>query len=201
MAPHHLLPFAPRSEDSTDDSTPPSPHSYFFPLLLVVIACGGYIYWRRLHVRSSRPGVPLSFPSSEPAGIRLSEDGPPTHSFISNNASTDSLPFHALTDLPTLPQHPARTSPLPSTRSDLPLPRLSSHGSTASGGGALGKSPSGVAGFRRSMRGKGRGKGPVEGGEESTSESEEEGEGEGVKTGARFEIGDGEEDLIGPLGR
>ncbi|KIR33517.1 hypothetical protein I352_04286 [Cryptococcus deuterogattii MMRL2647] len=35
-------------------------------------------------------------------GIRLSEDGPPTHSFITNNVSTDSLPIHALSDLPEL---------------------------------------------------------------------------------------------------
>ncbi|OXC65544.1 hypothetical protein AYX13_05389 [Cryptococcus neoformans] len=53
-----------------------------------------------------------SMPRGE-TGIRLSEDGPPTHSFITNNVSTDSLPSHALSDLPDLSHQdePSSASP------------------------------------------------------------------------------------------
>ncbi|WVQ95226.1 hypothetical protein IAU59_002321 [Kwoniella sp. CBS 9459] len=86
-----------------DLDTPPSPFSfsYFVPLLLVVLACGGFVFYRRSR-RRGEIGIPLSFPASQQSGIRLSEDGPPTHTFTHDNASSDSLPSHALEDLPDL---------------------------------------------------------------------------------------------------
>ncbi|WVF67653.1 hypothetical protein IAT40_002412 [Kwoniella sp. CBS 6097] len=86
-----------------DPDTPPSPFSfsYFVPLLLVILACGGFVIYRRSR-RRGESGIPLSFPASQQPGIRLSEDGPPTHTFTHDNASSDSLPSHALEDLPDL---------------------------------------------------------------------------------------------------
>ncbi|WVQ71583.1 hypothetical protein IAR50_001123 [Cryptococcus sp. DSM 104548] len=96
-----------RDSDSEVGSTQPSSiSSYLFPLLLIVLACAAYIYWRR-STRPSSPGIPLNI-SGERPGIRLSEDGPPTHTFITNNLSSDSLPSHALSDLPELPEPPAQ---------------------------------------------------------------------------------------------
>ncbi|KAK8854524.1 hypothetical protein IAR55_003263 [Kwoniella newhampshirensis] len=195
----------PRTDESDQGTTPPSPFSYFFPLLLVVSACGGFIFWRRARRRADG-GIPINLSSNTATGIRLSEDGPPTLSFISNNASTDSLPTHALDDLPILlhHQHPARTSPSIRTASaneradgssDFPVSRLptsttSSAPTSTAGRGILGRA-------RRST--KRRQNGPVEGGEGESSESE----GEGGKGDELFQIGDGEEDEpgLGPLGR
>lgn len=33
--------------DTQTPATPPSPGSYWFPLLLVVLICAGYLVWRR----------------------------------------------------------------------------------------------------------------------------------------------------------
>lgn len=101
-------------------------------------------------------------------------DQPPTHEFLSNNASTDSLP--AGVELPTVvPQHPAHqsqsTSPIPSFTPSSGLPR-----------------------GRRSNRIRD----PVEGGdddEDGDSEVESEGHGAGggeTRAGDMFGIGDDE---------
>ncbi|WWD19345.1 hypothetical protein CI109_103804 [Kwoniella shandongensis] len=187
----------PRTDSADGDSTPPSPFSYFFPLFVVVLACGGYLFWRRAKRRVER-GIPLNFASSSATGIRLSEDGPPTHSFISNNASTDSLPSHALDDLPILPQHqhPA-LSQSSSAYTDLPISRLPTNSAPplAPTGGILGRA-------RRSMKTRGQ-VGPIEGGDED--EDGESSESEGGED--LFQIGDGDADGeedepdLGPLGK
>lgn len=56
MRPLHFLR---RDETSTDPSTPaqpPSPASYLFPLLLVLLICAGYLSWRR-RGRDIPPGL------------------------------------------------------------------------------------------------------------------------------------------------
>ncbi|RSH90568.1 hypothetical protein EHS25_001173 [Saitozyma podzolica] len=115
------LPRPPRADDSDADADapPPSPGSYGFPLLLVLIICAAYLWYRRKHRVSGREFSLRHLTNrAAPAPIRLSTDDlPPTHEFLSNNASTDSLP--ADVELPTVvPQHPAHqsqsTSPIPS---------------------------------------------------------------------------------------
>ncbi|WWC71283.1 uncharacterized protein I206_105236 [Kwoniella pini CBS 10737] len=88
-----------------DDVLPPSPFSYFFPLLLIMTLCGGYIYWHRFRRNDrTRRILPLNFPTGTSPGIRLSEDGPPATVFTHDNASTDSLPSHALQEIPEIQQ-------------------------------------------------------------------------------------------------
>ncbi|ORY31966.1 hypothetical protein BCR39DRAFT_524837 [Naematelia encephala] len=171
-----------------DAGRPPSVGSYLFPLLFVILACSGFLYWRRRQ-RGATKGFGLqNLARTGPARVRLSmdDDGPASHSFISNNASTDSLPAHALQDLPLLPQsqsqiqddHPARqsnpSSPIPGYT---PPTRLSGHGGLLSGTG------------RRSARARG----PVEGtdAEDEDSASDDSGGDAGAET--VFGIGDEEE--------
>nr|XP_019045013.1 hypothetical protein I302_06929 [Kwoniella bestiolae CBS 10118]OCF23943.1 hypothetical protein I302_06929 [Kwoniella bestiolae CBS 10118] len=149
------------------------------------MACGGYIYWRRRGHSEQQTSLPLHFPSRAPTGIRLSEDGPPATTFTHDNASTDSLPTHALQEIPELQQ----PTPLPySDNHPLPLSHLPSKASSILG---IGK-------HRRSAKGKR--KGPIE----DEEISEEEGtskfgigdEGDGASESD--DSGDGDE--LGPLG-
>ncbi|WWC90414.1 uncharacterized protein L201_005349 [Kwoniella dendrophila CBS 6074] len=174
-----------------DDVTPPSPFSYFFPLMLIMVACGGYIYWKRMENQNrSGRALPLNFPTPAQTGIRLSEDGPPATMFTHDNASTDSLPAHALQEIPELRQ------PTPTTyfdRNSLPLSGLSNSTTdkpiiTASNVGSK----------RRSAKGKMKG----------SIEIDDDTESEGDIGKSRFGIG-GDDDLsdtnsensLGPLGR
>ncbi|ORX34570.1 hypothetical protein BD324DRAFT_653342 [Kockovaella imperatae] len=85
-----------------DTSRPPPPGSYAFPLVLVIIICAGFLAYRRRQ-RAETFARDTSYTTR--SALRLStEEGPSAHSFLVNNASTDSLPSHALADLPTLPQ-------------------------------------------------------------------------------------------------
>ncbi|WRT68690.1 uncharacterized protein IL334_005670 [Kwoniella shivajii] len=180
-----------RPRDESED--PPSPFSYFFPLILVVLACGGYIFWRRMRSRRNlQSTLPLNFPSRTPTGIRLSEDGPPANSFIHNNASTDSLPSHALQEIPELSEHNSlRSSPIPYTdTTNIPLPRLPNPHKTR-----VPSTSARLGAGRRSAKAKI--KSPVE--EDEETSDEESGK-------ATFDIGDEDDnseggDDIGPLGK
>ncbi|KAK1926298.1 hypothetical protein DB88DRAFT_158040 [Papiliotrema laurentii] len=115
----------------------PSPGSYWVPLLLVILACAGYILWRR-GLRPDPRSFGLAEYSNRPAAVRLSvdDDGvsdlclstysftadpraqlttqPASTSFIMNNDSNESLPSHALSDLPIMPEdHSTLASPQP----------------------------------------------------------------------------------------
>ncbi|KAL7418982.1 OTU protein [Cryptotrichosporon argae] len=94
-----------------DDEAPARVGSYVVPLLLIVLACAGYVYWRRAQRGNTAfsldrlPSLGQLQNLANP-GVRLSMEGngPPAEVFISNNASTDSLPLHAAPDIPVLPQ-------------------------------------------------------------------------------------------------
>ncbi|WVR09319.1 hypothetical protein IAU60_006384 [Kwoniella sp. DSM 27419] len=181
-----------RTRDGDNDQ-PPSPLSYLFPLLLVVAACGGYLYYRRTQ-RRREGSIPMHFSSRGTSGIRLSEDGPPTHSFTHDNASTDSLPTHALDHLPDLGIRPTTAVP-PS------IPRAMLDG-TAGAGSAENplKKASPARSFmgRRSTRGRGRAV------EESDSEEERSAQaanpfGLGLDE-SEGERDEGDDRPLGPLG-
>ncbi|OCF40981.1 hypothetical protein I317_05180 [Kwoniella heveanensis CBS 569] len=193
-----------RRDDASDEPPSPFSFSYFGPLLLVILACGGFVWYRRSR-RRGESGIPLSFAAGQPAGIRLSEDGPPTHTFTHDNASSDSLPSHALEDLPDLNKLPRpplstiySTSSTSTTTSDLVSTSLPSTGLSKSGLGGIISSSSkrapagpaagragtgGLVGGRRSMKAR---QGQI-GIESSDSEGEDE---TAVDPGTRGQTGD-----------
>ncbi|ODO03393.1 hypothetical protein L198_02240 [Cryptococcus wingfieldii CBS 7118] len=211
------------SDSDAEAARPSSISSYFFPLLLIILACAGYMYWRR-STRPSAPGIPLNI-SGERPGIRLSEDGPPTHTFITNNLSSDSLPSHALSDLPELPEsrdqyrdqpqqlhssesssasgsayvdHPLESAApgMPMTRFSAPKPGSGAPNPLITGASTRKPKSGGVKGMRRSQRGRAQGV-AVE-----ASDDDESGSDSGAEMSssgrAIFDIGDDDD---GPLGR
>ncbi|RXK37678.1 hypothetical protein M231_05090 [Tremella mesenterica] len=167
-----------------DPSSPPTPHSYWFPLSLIVLACAGYIYWRRRRRYDGDFSLKSLAKLPSPSGVRLSmeDDGPASHSFVTNNASTDSLPTHALEDIPVIdnpPQDPSPVHPAHQVSSSPPLgsvfPQARLTKSSGGGGGGRG---------RRSARNRG----PIELDDSDSSLS-----GEGARH-ATFGIGDEEEE-------
>ncbi|WWC63606.1 uncharacterized protein I303_106211 [Kwoniella dejecticola CBS 10117] len=172
-----------------EDDLPPSPFSYFFPLLLIMIACGGYIYWRRVQQagRSSRL-LRMNFPisTSTSTGIRLSEDGPPATVFTHDNASTDSLPAHALQEIPEL-QQPSPIAYSDTNPSSLPLSSLPR---------AMPSKAARVLGIGKSRRSnQGRVKSPIEG----DQSDEDQAASTNTRTD-RFDIGDLEDESGGEIG-
>ncbi|KAK6910976.1 hypothetical protein I204_02985 [Kwoniella mangroviensis CBS 8886] len=151
-----------------------------------MIACGAYLYWRRRGSNRSQTSLPLNFPSRTPTGIRLSEDGPPATTFTHDNASTDSLPTHALQEIPELHQ------PTPIAYSDTNHPIPSKAASIL-----------GIGKNRRSAKGKH--KGPIEEEDDDDVESELEELAERGKFGIgdEGEIGSDSDDheRLGPLGK
>ncbi|BEI81368.1 hypothetical protein CcaverHIS002_0205280 [Cutaneotrichosporon cavernicola] len=124
-----MPPFTRDDSDDTGGSGGGSGGALWFLFFLLLGAGAGGYYWFRVRRRDT--SFQLHNLGSSTNALRLSHDGPPADEFISNNASTDSLPGLAAQDVPFLPAATAEAEaaahglphapPTPSYRDQDPL--------------------------------------------------------------------------------